>query len=174
MKTLVTSLVLLSILAVYGAYFAAADRQRPPKKAECHILENEYTMEGDIEICQAIAIAFAAKSANPGCRRIECWHAGGIAAGCLCLPPRRINLDDPDERLRLARWCRVDGYDNSRLWNFKPPTICVPIVRDAHACYWKQAAVTAARTPSGNAASKGPLQAQSSESDSPSIEVTTE
>ena len=128
MKTLVTSLVLLGILAVSGAYFRCARiRQRPPKKAEWRISRNEYTMEGDIEF---VGDRYRIR------RQVgESWvPANRVLALVASLPDAfvylraRINLYDPDERLRLARWCWLTAYNNSRLWNYKPPTICVPIM----------------------------------------------
>jgi hypothetical protein len=100
MKTILLSLVLLTILVLPGGPQAADEPAKPPAKGRVIILKNEHTMEGDIE--------------RVGDRyRVLCVAASlPDAFGYL---RKRANLEDADERLRLANWCRLNGLRQQAL-----------------------------------------------------------
>ena len=102
MKTFVSSLVLLGILAVSGGKLARAADRPPLNKGKVLILKNEYTIEGDIE---RIGDRYRVR------RKLgEKWvPAENVLALTASLSDAfvylhgRINLDDPDERLKIGR-----------------------------------------------------------------------
>lgn len=92
--------------AVLVALMASAlQAQEPPTAGRVLILENERTLEGDIQ-----------RQGNLYClkRSIgETWIPADKVLGLYAthleayrVLRARANLDDPDERLRLARWCQ--------------------------------------------------------------------
>src|SRR5579875_2055781 len=109
MKTLAPLLLGLGILGVSGGNGVhAADRSEPLRKGKVLILKNEYVIEGDIE-----------RIGDRYCVRRKVGETWVPAERVLALTASmqdaytylrgRINLDDPDERLHLARWCRNNG-----------------------------------------------------------------
>lgn len=176
MKTFVSSLVLFGILAVSGgSLLRAADRSSSLNRGKVLILINEYTMEGDIE---RVGDRYLVR------RRLgETWvPADRVMALTASLPDAyaylhgRINLDDADERLRLARWCRTNGLPKQALAELQAAADLRPNHAETRRLlqYWKQTTVSeAGSVPPRNAGTRDSAPAPSA-ADLPPIEVTTE
>ena len=176
MKTFVCLFLLLSLAVVSGGSpVRGADRPASLTKGKVLILKTEYTIEGDIE-----------RFGDRYCVRRklgETWvPADRVLALVASLPDAyvylrgRINLGDPDERLRLARWCRTNGLQQQALAELK----AAADLRPSHAetqrllLYWQQAsAKTATDVPTANAATKKTATLQTP-AEPPPLEVTTE
>jgi hypothetical protein len=101
------------LAASLGLVLHAADNA-PPTKGKVLVLDNERTLEGDIE----------RQGDQYRIRRSvgETWVAAEKVI-CLCATKEeayvclrgRANLDDPDERLRLAQWCHLQGLRDEAL-----------------------------------------------------------
>ncbi len=98
----------LGILALAWAWLRAQDRPQPRTSGRVLILQNHRALEGEIE--------------RAGDRFILRRGNGELTVSaadvlCLCadwdeafaLVSRQANLRDPDERVRLARWCQMNG-----------------------------------------------------------------
>jgi hypothetical protein len=115
MKTIVLSLLLLGFLTLPGgSSLDAADPTAPVLKGKILILKNEHTMEGDIE---RVGDRYRLRRLTG-----ETWvHAEGVLCLVESLPDAyaflraRANLEDADERLRLANWCRLNGLREQAL-----------------------------------------------------------
>lgn len=169
MKTFVSILVLLGILAVSGASLVRAAEVPTPQKGKVLILKNEYTIEGDIE---RIGGRYRIRH-----KVGETWFpAERVLSLVASLPDayaylhRRINLDDPDERLRLARWCRANGLQQQALAELQAAAALRPEHAETRRLlqHWTQAALN---TPPKPAA---PAKPQPAPLDLPPIEVTSE
>jgi hypothetical protein len=86
----------------------AADTQPPRSAGRVLVLDNERTLEGDIErqgdqyrIRRAVGETWV-----PGSKVLRLCATREEAYAYL---RSRANLGDPDERLRLAQWCQVNG-----------------------------------------------------------------
>jgi hypothetical protein len=105
MKTLIP-------LLLYAAVFTAPNAPSPadmgPTRGKVLILENEQPLAGDIErIGDAYRVRrLIGETTVPADRVLRLCadmdEAFGFVRG-------RANLSDPDERLRLAEWCRLNG-----------------------------------------------------------------
>jgi hypothetical protein len=86
----------------------------PPATGKVLVLDNERTLEGDIErvgtqyrVKRSVGVTWVpAEKVLHLCASREEAHA---------FLARRANLDDPDERLRLARWCHLHGLRDQAL-----------------------------------------------------------
>jgi len=115
MKTIVFSLLLLGSLTLSGgSSLCAASQPTSLQKGKVLILKNEHTMEGDIEWF----------GDRYRLRRLtgETWvPADRVLSLVASLPDAyaylraRTNLEDADERLRLANWCRLNGLREQAL-----------------------------------------------------------
>jgi hypothetical protein len=176
MKTFVCSLLVLSFAVVSGGSpLVAADRPASLIKGKVLILKTEYTIEGDIE---RIGDRYCVR------RKVgETWvPADRVLALVASLPDAyvylrgRINLGDPDERLRLARWCRNNGLLQQAMAELQ----AAADLRPSHAetrrllLYCQQASAKAtANGSSGNATTKKATTPHPA-AEPPPIEVTTE
>jgi hypothetical protein len=171
MKTIVSSLVLLGILTLSGASFVRAVGPTPSlSKGKVLILKNEYTMEGDIE---RVGDRYRVRR-NVG----ETWvPADRVLALTASLPDAyvylrgRINREDADERLRLARWCRANGLREQALGELQAAAALRPDHAETKRLlqHWKQAALrTATPIPAAPATPPSPA------ADPPPVEVTSE
>jgi hypothetical protein len=182
MKTTICSLLLLGIVAVSGGQLArAADRPPLLRKGKVLILKNEYTMQGDIE-----------RIGDNYCVRRKQGENWVPAERVLALTASmedayanlhgRINLDDADERLRLARWCRTNGMMQQALTELRVAARLRPNHAETSRLlqYWQQ---TAAKTDgfTTNARNRESAAAQGVEASShggaaelPPIEVTSD
>jgi hypothetical protein len=114
MKTFVFVLVVLGFMGLSGGSPRAAEPPHSLQKGKVLLLNNEHTMEGDIER--------VGDSYRVGRRVGETWVP---ADQVLCLAASmpdvyaflrsRANLRDADERLRLANWCRLNGLREQAL-----------------------------------------------------------
>src|SRR5690349_8389379 len=93
---------------------AAAGRAQEPVTGQGLDSDNERTVEGDIErfgdeyrVRRNLGI-----TAIPAERVLKLCESKQDARGLL---RRRANSDDPEERLRLARWCHVQGLREEAL-----------------------------------------------------------
>jgi hypothetical protein len=170
MKTFISSLVLLGILAGSGASCVCAEDPPALQKGKVLILKNEYTIEGDIE---RIGGNYRVRR-NVGVTSIPAERVLSLVAS---LPDayaylhRRINLDDPDERLRLARWCRANGLQQQALTELQAAATLRPEHAETRRLlhHWTQAALTTAPAKPAT-----PTKPQPAAPDGPPIEVTSE
>jgi hypothetical protein len=115
MKTIVSSLLLVGILArPGGGSLRAAEPAKPLEKGKVLILKNERTMEGDIErVGDRYRVRRAAgETWVPADRTLRL--AASLEDAYTYLRSR-ANLEDADERLRLAKWCRLSGLRSQAL-----------------------------------------------------------
>lgn len=182
MKTFISLLLFLGISAASaGSLVRAADRPPTLRKGKVLILKNEYTIEGDIE---RIDDRYCVR------RKLgETWvPAERVLALVASLPDAyiylrgRINLDDPDERMRLARWCRANGLRDQALAELHTAAKLRPSHAETRRLlrYWQQEAATHDPKQSGSDRDGGSAAANASGSlrrpaaEPPPIEVTTE
>src|SRR5689334_9402931 len=105
MKTRLASLVLPAVLAVASA--VQADPPMSPSVGKVLLLRNDRALEGEIE---RVGGQYRVKRGSG-----EVWVANEQAVQ-LCADwndayvymKGRTDLSNPDERLRLARWCNVN------------------------------------------------------------------
>src|SRR5262245_55617209 len=110
MKTALPSFLVALVLT---AGRASADTP-PPATGKVLLLDNERTLEGDIgrigtqyRVKPSVGVTWVpAEKVLHLCASQEEAHA---------FLARRANLDDPDERLRLARWCHLHGLRDQAL-----------------------------------------------------------
>lgn len=173
MKTFVSFLLLLGVFAVSGEHFVfAADRPTPLTKGKVLILRNEYTIEGEIErVGDRYCVRRKLGETWVPCERVLTLVASMPDAYIYLRG--RINLDDPDERLRLARWCRSNGLLQQAIAELQAASALRPDHAETRRLlhYWQQEAASHVSTPS--AEKKQSTSAQPL-AESPPIEVTTE
>jgi hypothetical protein len=92
----------------------AAPPAEPRLTGRVLVLENERTLEGDIRReGEDYCIRRSGGEAWVSGRKVLClcanWHEA------LAYLQRRANLADPDERVRLARWCQLHGLTREAL-----------------------------------------------------------
>ena len=177
MKTFVSSLLALGILVGLGDRLTCATDPPPSlRKGKVLILKNEYTIEGDIE---RIGDRYCVR------RKLgETWvPAERVLALTASLPDayaylrRRTNLDDPDERLRLARWCRSNGLQQQALAELRAAAALRPDHAETRRLlrYWQQAAAhVAPQAGSSRDGRTSVVDTSRSLPPTPPIEVTTE
>src|SRR5262245_47749610 len=98
----------LAALAPAGADLRAQDRPPPRAAGRVLILQNHRTLEGDIERAGDHYVI------HRGVAEVIVPEGEAL---CLCadwdeayaLMGRQANLRDPDERVRLAKWCQMNG-----------------------------------------------------------------
>ncbi len=115
MKTNVAFLVFAVALALTGGNRLGATEPPPAvKKGKVLILKNEHTMEGDIErVGDRYRVRRAVGETYVPADRVLCLVASMPDAYVYLRS--RINTEDADERLRLARWCRMNGLREQTL-----------------------------------------------------------
>ncbi len=108
--------LLLCGLVVVGALRAAAADK--PEAGKVLILDNDRTLEGDIE---RVGDRYRLRR-SLGVTWVPAERVAGLCGSkeeALAFLRRRSNLDDPDERLRLARWCHLQGLREQALVEVK-------------------------------------------------------
>jgi hypothetical protein len=114
MKTIVSSLVLLGCLALPAGRPRAAGPGASPEKGKVLVLENEHTLEGDIErVGDRYRVRRAVGETWLPADRVLCLVAS--LPDAYAFLRGRANLEDADERLRLADWCRLNGLRTQAL-----------------------------------------------------------
>lgn len=170
MKTIVFSLLLPAIVALGGGIpLRAADPPPALPKGKVLILKNEYTIEGGIErVGDRYRIRRKAGETWVPVERALCLAAS--LPDAYAYLRGRINLDDADERLRLARWCHNNGLSQQALAELQAAANLRPEHAETRRLlhFWKQAAVMAAKKPAV------PPPAPPAVNDLPPVEVTTE
>lgn len=112
MKTFLSSLLLLGFLGAGSG--RAGDLPPALNKGKILILKNEYTMEGDIErVGDRYRVRRKVGDTWMPVERVL-FLAASLPDAYAYLRGR-INRDDADERLRLARWCRANGLREQEL-----------------------------------------------------------
>jgi hypothetical protein len=171
MKTFVSSLVLLGTLAVSGASLVrAAEPPSSPFKGKVLILKNEYTMEGDIErVGDRYRVRRALGETWVPAERVLCLTAS--LPDAYAYLRSRVNIDDPDERLRLARWCRLNGLRQQALAELKAAADLRPDHAETQRLLqrWQQAALA---TPPPK--TLAPTPTLPTDLELPPVEVTSE
>src|SRR5262249_4385324 len=108
-------------LLLCGLVVVSALQAAPPDKPEAGkilVLDNDRTLEGDIE---RVGDRYRIRR-NVGVTWVPAERVAGLCASkeeALAFLRRRSNLDDPDERLRLARWCHLQGLRDQALVEVK-------------------------------------------------------
>ncbi len=196
MKTFVCSIVCLGILVASAASLMRAAGPSPTlRKGKVLILKNEYTIEGDIErIVDSVGDRYCVRRKGGE----TWWPAERVLALVASMPDAyaylrgRINLGDPDERLRLGRWCWNNGLKQQALTEAQAAAELRPTHAETRRllAYWQQEAIkprtgSLQQADSASHPATGTTQARSSTvanpssasqkpADSPPIEVTTE
>src|SRR5262249_56616653 len=78
------------------------------------VLDNDRTLEGDIE---RVGDRYRVRR-TVGVTWVPADRVAGLCASkeeALAFLRRRTNLNDPDDRLRLARWCHLQGLRDQAL-----------------------------------------------------------
>lgn len=115
MKTIVSSLVLVGLLALLGgSRLCATAPPKSPDKGKVLLLRNEHTMEGDIErVGDRYLVRRRIGETWVPCAQVLCLVAS--LPDAYAYLKARANLHDADERLRLANWCRLNGLHEQAL-----------------------------------------------------------
>jgi hypothetical protein len=175
MKTFFSSLVLLSILALPAIIVAGAE-DRPPslQKGKVLILKNEFTIEGDIELV-GDRYRVLRKNGEKWVQAESVLALMGSLTDAYGYLRGRINADDPDERLRLSRWCRDNGLQQQALAELQAAANLRPDHAETRRLlqHWKQTTASE-RAPSRGTGKNAAAPAQPMTGTLPSIEVTTE
>jgi hypothetical protein len=171
MKTFFSSLVLLGILAGSGvSRVRAAEPPSSLSKGKVLILKNEYTMEGDIEhVGDRYRVRRAqAETWVPAARVLSLVASMSDAYAYF---RSGVNLDDADERLRLARWCRLNGLRPQALTELKAAAALRPDHAETQRLLqrWQQTALT-----SPLSKPLTPPATQAADDRLPPVEVTSE
>jgi hypothetical protein len=173
MKTIIRFLACVLAVAIpVPLRVGAADSPPPRTKGHVLLLENERTVEGDIEM----------DGAQYRVRRQvgETWVPAGNVL-CLCedleeayhFLRQRANLRDADERLRLGRWCQLHGLRTHALTEAKAAVELRP--GSAEAQHLLQNLQRNAPAPATTAPPPAPATAvKASAPATPAIEVTAE
>lgn len=168
MKTIVLSLSLLGSLGLANTSMVFA-AEPSPSRGRVLILKNEHTLEGDVE---RVGDRYRVRRAGG-----ETWVPSNEALGVAASLPdayaflrTRANVDDADERLRLANWCRLHGLREQALAELRAAEQLRP--DDIHTKRLMQYLQQESRTPGG----PKPVAAKTEPraSDLPPVEVTTE
>jgi hypothetical protein len=106
--------LLLCILAAALAGLALRAAEPAPAAGKVLLLDNDRVLEGDIErVGDQYRVRRPLGEAWVPANKALCLCAT-LADAYACLR-RRANLNDPDERLRLARWCHLHGLRTEAL-----------------------------------------------------------
>lgn len=104
MDTRIGSLCVVLAVGLGGLSLQAADVAAPPTKGKVLLLENERTLEGDIErVDDRYRVRRTVGETWVSAERVLCLAQSHQELYAYLRA--RANLHDPDERLRLARWC---------------------------------------------------------------------
>jgi hypothetical protein len=110
--------LILCVLTVAGGDGRGAREPARPASGKVLVLDNDRTLEGEIEkvgdryrVRRSLGVTWV-----PGERVLRLCDSQRDALAFL---RRRANLDDPDERLRLARWCHLQGLREEALKEVK-------------------------------------------------------
>src|SRR5262249_27790768 len=104
----------LMALAPAWALLRAQDRPAPRTSGRGLILQNHRTLEGEIERAGDLFVIRRGDSElTVSVREALCLCADWDEAyGLMC---KQANLRDPDERVRLANWCQMNGLTDRAL-----------------------------------------------------------
>lgn len=182
MRTFLPSLLLLGVVAVLGENLVrAADPPHSLKKGRVLILRNEYTIEGDIE---RVGDQYCIRG-KVGETRLPAERVLALVAS---LPDAyvylrgRANLGDPDERLRLAKWCWNNGLKQQALTELQAAADLRPTHAETRRllAYWQQAPAKGSSPQRAGSVGDGRISVANASfssgkpADAPPIEVTTE
>jgi hypothetical protein len=108
----------LLCVTVLGAADARGAVDAGPTRGKVLVLENEQTLSGDIErVGDAYRVRrLTGETAVPADRALRLC---GSMEEAYAFVRDRANLTDPDEHLRLAEWCRVNGLHEQALAEVK-------------------------------------------------------
>ena len=182
MRTFVSSLLLLGVLAALGGgLMLAADAPHSLNKGRVLILRNEYTIEGDIErVGDQYCIHGKIGETRFPSERVLALVAS--LQDAYVYLRGRANLGDPDERLRLAKWCWTSGLKQQALTELQ----AAADLRPSHAetrrllVYWQQAPAKGSGPQGAGSVSAGRISVANASgssqkpADAPPIEVTTD
>lgn len=108
----------VALVVTAGVPLVAQERESTPTRGRVLVLDNERVVEGDIERLgtQYRVRRTLGETWIPGEKVL--FLANDIKEAYRLLY-RRANPDDPDERLRLARWCHGQGLNDLALENVR-------------------------------------------------------
>jgi hypothetical protein len=161
----------LTVAALCPVPIRAADPQTPRTKGHVLVLENERTVEGDIE----------RDGDQYRIRRQggETWVPAATALRlCETLQEayqflqQRANLRDPDERLRLGRWCQLHGLRAQAVAEAEAALELRPT--SAEAQHLLQSLQRAANTPAAAAAPSPAVVKASAPAVPPAVDINAE
>ncbi|HWG41493.1 MAG TPA: hypothetical protein VN688_01820 [Gemmataceae bacterium] len=171
MKTILSSLLLLVSLALPGtSSLYATDPAPSPPKGKVLILKNEHTMEGDIErVGDRYRLRRLTGETWVPMDRVLC--VVGTLPDAYAYLRGRANLEDADERLRLANWCRLNGLREQALAEIQVAAALRPDHAETRRIlqHLRQASQTSAAPKSPTPAPDKPTPKPM-----PSVEVTTD
>ena len=107
MKQIIPFILVPALLSGVGWSLFAQEASTPRVTGKVLILQNERAFEGDIE---KIGDVFRVRKGGGEIvvASSQALHLCGDWDDALKFMRSRANLDDPDERLRLAKWCQVN------------------------------------------------------------------
>src|SRR5262245_38883803 len=160
--------LLLCGLVVGGTVRAAGPDK--PESGKVLILDNDRTLEGDIE---KVGDQYRVRRAL-GITWVPADRVAGLCATkekALAFLRHRTNLNDPDERLRLARWCHLQGLRDEALVEIRAAVELRPDHAESKRLlqYLEQSARYAEEAAKTPAASAPPARVES-----PAIELSAE
>jgi hypothetical protein len=168
MKTFSHLLLCAAALIAPGAKLARAD-DSAPLKGKVLVLENERVLEGDVE---RVGDQFRVHRAVG-----ETWVPGEkVVRLCQNMEEAyqflrgRANLEDADERLRLATWCRQNGLREQALSEVK----AAAELRPQHAPTRRLLASLQQTTPPVQPTHRPPSQGNTEPANLPSIDVSSD
>jgi hypothetical protein len=104
----------LGLLAAAAGWVALGAAEPAPAAGKVLLLDNERVLEGDIErVGDQYRVRRAAGETLVPASKALCL--GATLDDAYAFLRRRANLNDPDERLRLARWCHLYGLRDRAL-----------------------------------------------------------
>jgi hypothetical protein len=169
MKTIVLFLSLLGSLRLASTSMVFAV-DPSPSRGRVLILKNEHTLEGDVE---RVGDRYRVRRSGG-----ETWVPSNEALGVAASLPdaysflrARANVDDADERLRLANWCRLHGLREQAMAELRAAEQLRP--DDIHTKRLMQYLKQEASALAGPKPVAPKIEPRTSDS-LPSVEVTTE
>jgi hypothetical protein len=170
MKKIFLSLVLLAGLVVLGvSLLGAADTSKPLHKGKVLLLKNEHVLEGDIErVGDRYRVRRLIGETWVPAERVTCLVASMPDAYAYLR--ERVNLEDADERLRLAHWCRLNGLRKQALTEMQAAVDLRPARAEWRRLlvHLRQAAQTETAEPAPTAEPPAPVP------EVPPVDLTTE
>ena len=161
MNTQIRLVVCAAALVLASSALQAADAPTPPAKGQVLLLRSERIFEGTVE---QVGDQYRVKREGGG----ETWIRAELVQR-LCSSREeayeymrtQANLDDPDERLRLAKWCQVNNLREQAIAEIKAAVAMRPEHAESRRLLnsWLEAVLSPASTPHNSSAAVVPRPA---------------